>query len=184
MEISRARSLLEAERVRLERWLAELEAEHTDLDSDGVGELSTIDQHVADAASDTFERDRVASLLATARSALAEVDDAVSRLEHGRYAHCASCGEVIPDERLEAVPATRFCTRHQGFWEGSRLLLDPPKGPMPADVGADIEELMMGRSGGRPSALPDDDELGETETGIVRQELANDETLQEDRHVR
>lgn len=184
MESARARSLLEAERRRLDRWLVELEAEHADLDGEGVGELSTIDQHVADAGSDTFERDRVASLLTTARRALAEVDDAFTRLESGRFAHCASCGEAISDERLEAVPATRFCTRHQGFWEGSRLLLDPPAGPMPTDIGSDVEELMMGRSGGRPSALPDDDELGESDTGIVRQELANDETLQEDRHVR
>jgi RNA polymerase-binding transcription factor DksA len=36
------------------------------------------------------------------------------RLDDGTYGSCQACGGDIGDERLEAVPATRFCIQHQG----------------------------------------------------------------------
>ncbi len=32
-----------------------------------------------------------------------------ARLRHGLYGVCEVCGERIPDDRLRALPATRFC---------------------------------------------------------------------------
>ncbi len=48
------------------------------------------------------------SLLA---SELAEINDALGRLEAGSYGRCDVCGDVIAPERLEAVPAARTCIR-------------------------------------------------------------------------
>lgn len=184
MERVRADALLRDEQARLIRWRDELEAEHDDMDRGGPGELSTVDQHLADSASDTAERERIMSLLGTVRQALAEVQDARLRLEQGHFGRCASCGEAIPDERLEAVPSTRFCHDHQGYWEATHPVLHAPGDPVPDDEAVDIERLMMAWWGGRADALPDDDVIGEPGTpGVPLEELDTESALQEDRHV-
>lgn len=144
MDSGRARQLLEAERERLDRWYDELLAEQvTDRSDPGAGtEQSTIDQHLADQASDLEAQERVASLIATAHEARDELEDAFRRLEQGRYGRCLSCDEPIPDERLEAVPATRFCREHQGFWEGEPRGLRAPGGPRSGESGAGLDALM------------------------------------------
>ncbi|MFA9431017.1 TraR/DksA family transcriptional regulator [Egicoccus sp. AB-alg2] len=67
------------------------------------------DEHDPEGATIAFERQQVASLLAAARSRLAELDDARARLELGDYGRCADCGQAIPLERLLARPAVRRC---------------------------------------------------------------------------
>ena len=182
VDLDRAETLLQNERGRLVQWRNELLAEHADMDREGAGELSTIDQHLADTASDTTERDRVMSLLTTVNDALLDVDDALRRVAHDHYGRCAICGAAIPDERLEAVPATKFCKDHQGYWEGARLLLRPPEAPVPDDAGVEIEALMMYRWGGRASALPDDDLIAEPGVpGVPLEELDTEAALQEER---
>lgn len=41
---------------------------------------------------------------------LAGIDEALARLESGDYGRCTVCTSRIPDERLEALPATAHCT--------------------------------------------------------------------------
>ena len=114
MEESRARSLLEAERRRLEEvresfilgQLAETEQE-------SMSELSSVDQHLADLGTETFEREKAESILISTDAHLADVERALAKLEDGRYGICETCGRQIPDERLEARPATRFCLEDQ-----------------------------------------------------------------------
>lgn len=114
MKKSRARSLLKAERRRLEEvkdtfaigQLGETEQE-------SIGELSSVDEHVADLGTETFEREKAESILIATEAHLADVERAVAKLEEGRYGICETCGRPIPDERLEARPATRFCLEDQ-----------------------------------------------------------------------
>jgi DnaK suppressor protein len=40
---------------------------------------------------------------------LAEIDDALLRIELGEYGVCEACGRPIEIDRLEAVPSARFC---------------------------------------------------------------------------
>jgi DnaK suppressor protein len=40
-----------------------------------------------------------------------ETRDALCRLEDGTYGICATCGDPIPYERLEAIPHARQCVR-------------------------------------------------------------------------
>jgi len=37
------------------------------------------------------------------------VEEALAKLELGRYGVCESCSRPIPDERLDAVPYAEFC---------------------------------------------------------------------------
>ena len=51
----------------------------------------------------------VRSLIAGARSALHDVQEALWRLEEGTYGNCVACGTPIPFERLEILPQTARC---------------------------------------------------------------------------
>ena len=83
-----------------------------------IEELSTVDQHPADIGTETFTMERDQSLLEQIRSDLDDVGSALARLEQGTYGLCEACGGPIGDERLEAVPAARFCLEHQQVAEG------------------------------------------------------------------
>lgn len=67
-----------------------------------------------DFADDAKERERNGILSALSRTTDAElqqVENALLRLEEGRYTTCAICGEDIDEQRLEAVPYTDRCIR-------------------------------------------------------------------------
>ena len=48
-----------------------------------------------------------------ARRALADTDEALSRLASGRYGLCEGCGAAIPAWLLTGTPDARFCPRCQ-----------------------------------------------------------------------
>jgi RNA polymerase-binding transcription factor DksA len=111
-----ARRRLAEEHARLDRVRRGLEEDHLhdEPEEDSAGELSHVDQHPADAASDAFEREKELSILEQVEAELAAVDRALERLDRGTYGRCDACGEPIADERLAAEPAARFCVTHQG----------------------------------------------------------------------
>jgi len=75
-------------------------------------ELATYDQHPADLATDTVEREQHLSVVEMAEASLRDVERAVKRLDEGSYGICEVCGRPIPDERLRALPETPFCVEH------------------------------------------------------------------------
>ena len=119
MEDDAARHHLSDERARLERLRLGLENEHLhdEPEEDSAAELSHVDQHPADAGSDAFEREKEFSILERVETELADVDRALERLDRGTYGRCDACGEAIPEERLAAMPAARFCVQHQADLE-------------------------------------------------------------------
>jgi RNA polymerase-binding transcription factor DksA/ribosome-associated translation inhibitor RaiA len=113
-------------RRRLRDELARLQAVRDALIGEGfaeeseavsVAETSTIDQHQADLGTETFERERDQSLLEDIEQEIADVRRAFVRLDQGTYGRCEACGTQIPDERLVAMPAARFCLEHQAAAE-------------------------------------------------------------------
>jgi hypothetical protein len=44
-----------------------------------------------------------------ARRALADVDEALARLEAGRFGRCEQCAAAIPEATLARAPQTRYC---------------------------------------------------------------------------
>lgn len=62
----------------------------------------------------TLGHDAVTTTLDTmARETLAHVDAALARLADGTYGSCLDCGAAVPVERLEVMPAARFCVACQ-----------------------------------------------------------------------
>lgn len=76
---------------------------------DSTGELSSYDNHPADAGTETFERSRDLAIDDTLTDEFNQVNDALERMEQGTYGTCVTCGEDIPFERLEAIPYTAYC---------------------------------------------------------------------------
>jgi len=116
-----ARQRLEEERERLWAVRAHLANDHLDEESadESTAELSHMDQHQADAGSDTFEREKEFTILGQVEGELRDVERALQRLDDGTYGRCEVCREPIADERLEAIPAARFCVQHQHLAEGA-----------------------------------------------------------------
>jgi DnaK suppressor protein len=96
MDPDRARSLLAAERARIEQALIHLERQDTGEPAD---EFDPANQ-----ASDLYQDEFDEGLADDLREQLAAVERAEARLAAGTYGLSTESGEVIPDERLEAVP--------------------------------------------------------------------------------
>ena len=113
MDKATARRRLEEERTRLQGIRDDLQRERAEATSDTGDELSSFDQHPGDAGTETFELARNVSLLEQVENELEEIEAAFGRLERGEYGRCQACGRPIGDERLDAMPAARFCVEDQ-----------------------------------------------------------------------
>ena len=80
---------------------------------DDSGDLSGYGQHMADAGTDTFDRDFALSLVSNEQEALAEVEAAILRIKNGSYGVCELTGKPINKDRLLAVPFARFSVESQ-----------------------------------------------------------------------
>jgi RNA polymerase-binding protein DksA len=116
MDAKTARKRLEEERERLSTTLANLEAD-AEAQKESLQELSVVDEHQGDIGTETFEREKDLSIIESVQAGLEDIDSALQRVEAGNYGVCAVCGQAIGDERLEAVPAARFCVEHQAEME-------------------------------------------------------------------
>ena len=137
MDTDLARRRLASERERLNGVRATFDDEGltNQSETDSVSELSSYDQHQADMGTETFEREKDLSILEQVESELADVEHALRRLDDGTYGTCEVCGREIPEERLEAMPATRLCLEHQAEAErevryaGERADVGPGQAP-------------------------------------------------------
>jgi DnaK suppressor protein len=96
---STVRASLEEDRKQLTEQLAELEG-------------GSFDENFADSGQVAAEQGEVQSLAGTLREQLDAVEAALTKLDEGTYGLCERCQQPIPDARLEAMPASRFCIEH------------------------------------------------------------------------
>ncbi|HMD61075.1 MAG TPA: TraR/DksA C4-type zinc finger protein [Opitutaceae bacterium] len=87
---------------------------------DDAGDLSAYGQHMADAGTDTFDRDFALSLVSSEQDALSEIDAAIKRIRDGSYGICEITSKPISKERLLAVPFTRHSAEAQKQIERNR----------------------------------------------------------------
>ncbi len=59
------------------------------------------------------ERDRDLALSAAARQSVADIDAALDRLDNNTYGMCTAGDDIIPQERLEAIPEASVCVTHK-----------------------------------------------------------------------
>lgn len=115
IETGEYRKLLLAERDRLTKAVDHLHGENSGSIEDELGEVSAggVDNHMADTASATYERELDAGFEEGAQHTLEEVHAALARIEAGTYGICEVCGKPIGAERLAAIPWARLCIDDQ-----------------------------------------------------------------------
>jgi DnaK suppressor protein len=112
-EIQYYRRRLLALKKRLGGDLSELEEEVLrPIGGEAGGGLSDVPVHPADLGTDNYEAEVMLGLLENEEQLLAEVNDALARIEQGTFGHCEECQQEIPRQRLQAVPYTRYCLKH------------------------------------------------------------------------
>ena len=109
-EEAEIRAALAAERAAT---LDRMAALRRDFDGivDSTALVATDDEHDPEGATIAFERAQLAALLGQAEQHLADLDQAVRRLDQGSYGRCERCGRPIAAARLAARPAARTCIR-------------------------------------------------------------------------
>jgi len=76
---------------------------------DASGDLSGYTFHMADVATDNFDREFSLDLASNEQQLLNKVDDALLKIKEGTYGFCEPCGKDIAMNRLMAVPYAVLC---------------------------------------------------------------------------
>jgi DnaK suppressor protein len=106
LDVQRRRLLEERDRVAAA--LEYLHAENPGSMRDEAEE-TPLDNHLAENASVTLDREIDYSLEEASENVLAEIDAALARIDAGTYGICATCGREIDEERLGAIPHATQC---------------------------------------------------------------------------
>jgi RNA polymerase-binding protein DksA len=117
-DLQKFRELLLAERARLQAELEEI-GERTSRATlaERATELSSYEDHPADLASETFEREKDIAIGESVESLLNQVETALEKVERGTYGTCDACGRPIKKARLQALPFATLCLECQGRLE-------------------------------------------------------------------
>jgi RNA polymerase-binding transcription factor DksA len=107
MDPEEARERLHAEQARVEGLIEEFRGEFGTGENDGMSELADYDQHPADTATETFEREKDLSILEQLENDLAELQAALERVDAGTYGIDEVTGQPIDPARLDAFPTAR-----------------------------------------------------------------------------
>ena len=103
-------------RQQLEQMLREIDSATSVLEAEDAGassELSHLDQHPADTASELTDAGEQGALLENFADRKAQVVAALARIDDGKYGACVDCGQPIPDARLEVRPEAARCLADQ-----------------------------------------------------------------------
>jgi RNA polymerase-binding protein DksA len=111
VDVEHFRDLLVEKRQAVSAALSNLHKENSRSLEDETGELvsGSADQHLADTATETVEREIGNTLEEHDERLLGAIDAALQRIEDGTYGKCVNCGAPIPGERLEAMPWATLC---------------------------------------------------------------------------
>ncbi|KJJ85104.1 TraR/DksA family transcriptional regulator [Candidatus Omnitrophus magneticus] len=76
---------------------------------DSTGDLSSFTLHMADMATDLYDREFALELAESERELLYSLDEAIKRIDAGSFGQCEMCDTCIPKQRLNAMPHAQYC---------------------------------------------------------------------------
>ena len=88
--------------------------------NDRGGDVSGHALHMADVATDMYDREFTLGLAANDRELLHQVNEALERIEDGVYGLCVTCKKPIPATRLKAIPHAQTCLKCQELRESKK----------------------------------------------------------------
>ncbi|MFH1478850.1 MAG: TraR/DksA family transcriptional regulator [Candidatus Omnitrophota bacterium] len=84
------------------------------------GDLSGYSSHMADMASDSYDRELSLNIASGEQETIYQIDEALKRIEEGQYGECISCERKIPQKRLNALPYASQCIQCQSKEEKNK----------------------------------------------------------------
>jgi RNA polymerase-binding protein DksA len=108
VDTERYRDMLLEERNRVANAIEHLHESNSGSLEDETEE-ETYDNHLADSATATLNREIDYTLEENSEHVLSGIDDALKRIDDGTFGTCARCGKPIAEERLEAIPYATRC---------------------------------------------------------------------------
>jgi RNA polymerase-binding protein DksA len=110
IDTERFRTILLEERQRVSAAIQNLHDDHPGSLDEETEEISAgVDNHIADTATATLDREIDYTLEENSEHVLAAIDAALARIEDGTYGICSNCGRPIDEARLEAQPWSTLC---------------------------------------------------------------------------
>ncbi len=110
-DIKYFKDLIEKMRKETISEIGRLENNITGKNNNGGEMESSYSFHMADAGTDSMEREKDFLWLSRAKKYLGHLNNALDRISRKVYGVCIDCGELIPKERLEEVPHTQHCAK-------------------------------------------------------------------------
>ena len=80
---------------------------------DSSVDVSSHALHMADVATDMYDREFNLGLASNDREFLSRLKDALQRIQEKTYGRCTDCKKSIPVARLKAIPYTEYCLKCQ-----------------------------------------------------------------------
>ena len=113
-DLKAIRKKLIEEKVEILEELINLKGENLNKSlKDASGDLSGYSFHMADMATDLYDREFSLELVQEERERLYEIDDAIKRIDVGSYGICNACGCKITKQRLKVMPEAQKCIKCQ-----------------------------------------------------------------------
>lgn len=76
---------------------------------EAAGDLSAYSLHMADMATDNYDREFSLGLADNERKIVRRIDAALEKIDAGNFGLCEFCGKKISKVRLKAVPYAELC---------------------------------------------------------------------------
>jgi len=76
---------------------------------DASGDLSGYSFHMADQATDNYDREFSLGIAEGERETLTKIDEALTRIKDKKYGQCLLCSKKILKKRLKALPHAEHC---------------------------------------------------------------------------
>jgi RNA polymerase-binding protein DksA len=115
-EKKQLRAMMLAMRERLSRQVGNLKQESLQQREEIV---------TSEDGTDAFDRQFALTVASSEQDAIFDIDDAIRRLDAGKYGACEDCGCEIEMPRLKALPFVRLCIRCQSESERNRPRFRP-----------------------------------------------------------
>lgn len=80
---------------------------------DASGDISGYSFHMADVATDNYDREFSLGLASKERGVIYEINHALQKLQDGTFGSCETCKKPISKIRLKAVPYATLCLKCQ-----------------------------------------------------------------------
>lgn len=117
-DIEHFRQLLLAKRKEIIGNVNEMEGEALKKSHlDATGDLSSMPIHMADLGTDNYDQEFAIELMDSERKMLSEIDDALGRIEQGKYGICEGTGKAIAKTRLDAKPWAKYSVEYARMLE-------------------------------------------------------------------